>query len=54
MVLEEDAYRLERLGPGAELVARTLEGFHLPIAWLFQCPTFPGSLQAVTDPLAEK
>lgn len=50
---EEGAYRLQRLKPEDELIARTVEGFHVPVAWLFQGPSFPNSLQVVLELLAE-
>jgi Uma2 family endonuclease len=52
MALEEGAYRMERLRAGAELVARTVEGFHLQVAWLFQGPSLPSSLEVVNNLLA--
>lgn len=52
MVLENGAYRMERLRAGAEVVAHTVEGFHLPVAWLFQGPSFPSSLEVVNNLLA--
>lgn len=54
MLLEDGVYRMERLQPGDDLVARTVEGFHLQVAWLFQGPDFPGSLDVVTGLLADE
>jgi Uma2 family endonuclease len=52
LLREEGSYRLQRLEPGAELVASRVEGFHLQVAWLFQGPSFPSSLEVVTNLLA--
>jgi hypothetical protein len=48
-LLEDGVYQLVRLEPGAELVARTMEGFRLQVAWLFQGPGFPRVLAVVND-----
>ncbi len=53
-LLDEGRYRLQRLGPGSELAARTVEGFHLQVGWLFQGPSFPLSLDVVNGLLAGK
>ncbi len=51
-LLEEGRYDLQRLGPGEQLTARTVEGFHLQVEWLFQRPSFPLSLDVVNGLLA--
>ncbi len=51
-LLEEEGYRLTRLKPGSELVARTVAGFRLQVAWLFQGPSFPLSLDVVNQLLS--
>ena len=51
-LLEGARYELLRLQPGDELVSRTIEGFHLQVAWLFQGPEFPSILDVVNGLLA--
>jgi len=51
-LLDETRYELMRLGADRELVARTVEGFHLQVGWLFQGPSFPMSLEVVNGLLA--
>jgi Uma2 family endonuclease len=52
-VLGEDGYRLVRLKPGAELVALTIQGLRLQVAWFFQGPAFPRVLAVVSELLEE-
>jgi Uma2 family endonuclease len=52
MLLGEGGYRLERLNPGDQLLAGTVDGFHLEVAWLFQGPAFPASLEIVNGLLS--
>jgi Uma2 family endonuclease len=51
-LLEEGHYRIERLGPDDKVVSQAVEGFHLQVAWLFQGPAFPLSLEVVNQLLA--
>lgn len=41
LILDEGGYHVERLKPGDQLVARTVEGFHLNVAWFSRALTFP-------------
>ena len=51
-LLEGGRYELLRLPLGTELISRTVEGFHVQVAWLFQGPSFPLSLDVVNGLLA--
>jgi Uma2 family endonuclease len=52
-LLEGGRYQLTRLTRGEELVSRTVEGFHIQVAWLFQGPSFPLSIDVVNALLKE-
>ena len=52
-LLEAGRYELTRLAPGAQLVSRTVEGFHLQVEWLFQGPSFPLSIEMVNGLLKD-
>jgi Uma2 family endonuclease len=52
-LLEDGRYELTRLAPDEELVSRTFEGFHIQVAWLFQGPSFPLSIDVVNALLKE-
>ncbi|HTE21036.1 MAG TPA: Uma2 family endonuclease [Armatimonadota bacterium] len=51
-LLEEGVYRRLEVDPEGEVEARTVEGLRLTVAWLFQGPGFPSSLEVVTALLA--
>lgn len=53
-VLEEGAYRQLAVDPAGEIEARTVDGFRLRVAWLFQGPGFRSSLEVVTTLLAAR
>jgi len=47
-VLVDGRYERREVGPGGEVIARTVPGLRLEVAWLFRGPDFPSSLSVVT------